>query len=87
MDTAELRVDGNAIAGLLQEIFVAEVTAARSVCGGCGAIEPVGALVVYLAGPGVVVRCRHCDGIMIRIVRGRGRTWLDLSGTRSIELL
>ena len=86
MDVVELRVDGNAIAGLLQEIFVAEVTAARSACGGCGAIEPVGALVVYLAGPGVVVRCPHCDGIMIRIVRNGGRTWLDLSGTRSIEL-
>jgi hypothetical protein len=35
---------------------------------------------------GIVVRCRHCQAVMIRIVQGGGRTWLDLSGTASLEL-
>lgn len=86
METRELRVDGNAIAGLLQEIFVAEMTTARSTCGSCGAIEPIGALTVYLRCPGVVVRCLHCEAVQIRVVRANGRCWIDLSGVRSLEL-
>jgi Family of unknown function (DUF6510) len=86
METRDLRLDGNAIGGLLLELFGAELTAAESVCGGCGSHEPVARLDVYVNAPGVVVRCRHCDAVMIRIVRGRGRTWLDLSGTGSLEL-
>ena len=37
-------------------------------------------------GAGLVVRCCHCEAVMIRIVQGRGRTWIDLSGTSSLEL-
>lgn len=33
-----------------------------------------------------IVRCRHCEAVMIRIVEGSDRTWLDLSGTASLEL-
>ena len=36
--------------------------------------------------PGVVGRCRSCGAVMIRIVRSKTRTWLDLSGTRTIEI-
>ena len=86
MVAAELRVDGNAIGGLLQEIFVAAITTARSACGGCGVVEPIGALIVYTGGPGAVARCPHCDGVMIRIVQSGGHIWLDLSGVRSLEL-
>ena len=41
---------------------------------------------VYLDAPGIVVRCRHCQGVLLRIVRSGERTWLDLSGLSSIEL-
>jgi len=41
---------------------------------------------VYLDAPGIVVRCRHCEGVLLRIVRSGERTWLDLSGLSSIEL-
>jgi hypothetical protein len=40
----ERRLDGNAIGGLLREVFAAEVTSAGSCCAACGASEPVGAL-------------------------------------------
>ncbi|MGA8924092.1 MAG: DUF6510 family protein [Candidatus Dormiibacterota bacterium] len=36
--------------------------------------------------PGVVVRCPGCQQVLIRIVQGPGRTWIDLRGTRSLEL-
>jgi len=81
----DLRLDGNAIGGLLLELFGADLTAAGSVCGGCGANEEVARLDVY-HGAGIVVRCRHCEAVMIRIVQGPQRTWLDLSGTKSLVL-
>jgi hypothetical protein len=80
------RLDGNAIGGLLLELFGVELTVALSVCGSCGAQEQVARLQVYADAPGVVVRCCHCEDVMMRIVRGPGRAWIDLSGTGSLEL-
>ena len=81
------RLDGNAIAGELRELFGAELTTAEGVCGGCGAVEQLARLDVYLRAPGIVARCPHCDRALVRIVRDRrGRTWLDLSGLRTIQL-
>jgi hypothetical protein len=80
-----LRLDGNAAAGILQEVFATEVTTAVGTCGGCGAVDAVGAVHVYMAA-GIVLRCPHCDGVLIRIVQSDTRVWLDLSGLRSLEL-
>ena len=46
VDDRELKLDGNAIGGLLSEIFTVEMTASTSTCGSCGAVAPVGALSV-----------------------------------------
>jgi hypothetical protein len=82
----ELVLDGNAVGGLLSEIFALDVTAAASRCDACGAAEPVAALVAYVHAPGTVVRCPHCDAVLLRIVRDGGRIWLDLRGVRYLEL-
>ncbi len=82
----ELKLDGNAAAGLLQEVFALEVTAAASTCDGCGAVEAVGALAVYAHAPGTVLRCPHCDSVLMRIVTDGVRYWIDLRGVRSLEL-
>jgi Family of unknown function (DUF6510) len=83
----ETRVlDGNAIGGLLLELFGAELTAAPCVCAGCGAREEMARLDVYVDCPGVVVRCKHCGDVMLTIVQGRASTWVDLAGTRGLEL-
>jgi hypothetical protein len=80
----ETRVlDGNAIGGLLLELFGTELTAAPCVCAGR---EELARLDVYVDCPGVVVRCRHCGDVMLTIVQGRARTWVDLGGTRGLEL-
>ena len=86
METRDLKLDGNAIGGLLLELFGVELTASACVCGACGMQEPMACLDVYVNAPGVVVRCCHCDAVMLRIVRAGERTWLDLSGTRTLEL-
>ena len=80
-----MKLDGNVIGGVMLELFGADLTAANSVCGGCGAQEEMARLDVYLAA-GIVVRCHSCEAVMIRIVQGGGRTWIDLSGTSSLQL-
>jgi hypothetical protein len=85
MDAAEAKVDGNAIGGLLREIFTMEMTTAETTCASCGAVNAVGRVDVYLRAPGVVVRCPGCEQVLMRIVRGPGRYWIDLRGTRCLE--
>ena len=87
MTTAEMKLDGNAIGGLLREIFVMEMTAAQGTCASCGAVNEMGRLHVYVHAPGTVVRCPACEAVLMRIVRGRGRYWIDLSGIRTLELI
>jgi hypothetical protein len=86
METKDMRLDGNAIGGLLLELFGVEMTTATEVCGSCGTADLVARLEVYLQAPGTVVRCSHCHAVLMRVVRGPGRVWLDLSGFQSIEL-
>ena len=81
----DLGLDGNAVAGLLSEIFVLEVTAAAGRCDGCGAVEPLGAVRAYVDAPGTVLRCLHCDGVLLRVVRDGNRCWLDLRGLRWLQ--
>jgi uncharacterized protein DUF6510 len=80
------RLDGNAIGGVLLEVFGAELTVATGVCGSCGAHELLASLRVYMDAPGIVGRCCNCDAVLLRIVRAPGRTWVDLSGMGSLEL-
>ena len=43
----ELMLDGNAIAGMLGEVFAAEMTTATMTCGNCGIAGAVGAAHVF----------------------------------------
>jgi ferredoxin-NADP reductase len=80
-----LMLDGNAIAGLLREVFAVEMTTALGTCAGCGATDAVGAMHVY-RGAGIVMRCPHCDTALVSIVENEGRIWIGLEGVRSLRL-
>lgn len=86
MRTDEMKLDGNALGGMMLELFGREMTAAASTCGSCGAVEQMACVDVYVQAPGIVVRCRHCESVLMKVVRSPERTWLDLSGVRLIEL-
>ena len=77
-------VDGNAIGGLLHEVFGTEMTAAASTCGNCGAARQVAGLAVYVQAPGTVVRCPSCDSVLMVLVRIRDRTCVDLLGLAAL---
>jgi hypothetical protein len=79
-------LDGNAIAGLLHDVFGVEMTIAAGVCAHCGTRGLVAETVVYLGGPGAVVRCRTCSGLLMVFVEVREVRCVDLSGMTSLEL-
>jgi len=78
-------VDGNAIGGLLIDVFGAEMTAAGSTCATCGATRPVAELVVYRRAPGTVVRCRTCGSVLMVFVTRHAVTGVDLAGLASLS--
>ena len=80
-----LRLDGNAIAGLLQEVFALEMTTAIATCDGCGAAEAVGADHVY-RGAGIVLRCPHCGNTLAKIVKSQDRLWVDFPGLQALQI-
>ena len=82
----DARYDGNTLAGPLAEVFTAEVTTGVARCGSCGRSTVVAELAVYGPDPGLVARCPGCTGVMLRISRTPGYTWLDLSGTSVLQL-
>jgi hypothetical protein len=85
METDAKRVDGNAMAGMLGEVFGREMTAALIACGGCGKVEPFGAEHVYMRAPGIVMRCCHCDSVLL-VVAHTGETYrLGLGKSKWLE--
>ena len=78
-------LDGNAIGGTLIDVFGAEMTAASTTCGTCGASRPVAELPVYLTEIGTVVRCRSCYSVLMVFVSVRGITCVDLMGLASLS--
>jgi hypothetical protein len=61
----DTHLDGNAMGGLLIEVFGQEMTDALGCCAHCGDKNQVGALIVYRGGPGDVVRCPSCATVLI----------------------
>jgi ribosomal protein S27E len=82
----ENTLDGNAAAGVLQEIFPFEMTLAEVTCMGCSTTNAIGATAAYMHGMGTIVRCPTCDNVLIRIVHARGRYLLDMRGVRVLQM-
>ncbi len=86
MQDSDLRLDGNAAGGLLNEIFPFEMTSAEATCMGCGIMKPIGELMFYQHGMGAILRCAGCDTAMIQITHIRGYYRLDLSGLSYLRI-
>jgi ribosomal protein S27AE len=84
-NSSDLVLDGNAAAGLLQEIFVAEITNAQIQCGSCGFTGAVGSFHLYAAQMGAVLRCTHCNNMVMRAAHTPHGRWLDMTGARYLR--
>jgi Zn finger protein HypA/HybF involved in hydrogenase expression len=79
-------LDGNVLGGELGELFTVDITAATGRCASCGTVSAIAQTHVFTDAPGVVARCPSCSGVMLRLVRGTGRAWLDLRGITCLQL-
>lgn len=78
-------LDGNAVAGMLRELFAFDVTVASLDCAGCGSTAELGGVRVFGGAMGAIFRCIHCDTAMLRVVRQPDGFTLDLRGARSFH--
>lgn len=67
--TDDTHLDGNAIGGLLHDLFGREMTGELGCCVNCGAVNALGAVHVYVRAPGEVMRCPRCESVLLVIVQ------------------
>jgi hypothetical protein len=79
-------VDGNALGGLLWEVFGSEMTHQVGCCKGCGGVNALGALMVYRNAPGEVARCPSCGIVSMVLVRTPAGLRVTLEGVRWLEI-
>lgn len=85
MDELSHWLDGNALGGLLLELFGSDGTAMPHRCQSCGEMWPVGAHRLY-RGAGLVLRCPSCDAIALCVAPLPARHILHLDGRWRIEI-
>ena len=83
---SETYLDGNAIGGLLWEVFGVEMTSRRASAPAAGASRAVAELRVYVRAAGTVVRCPSCDTVLLTVVEAPDRRWVGLSGLARLEV-
>jgi uncharacterized protein DUF6510 len=91
----ELMLDGNALAGMLFDVFGADVTASSCECAGCGNHAELGSLLAFTQAPGAVLRCSACRAVALRVVErsdayyveARGLAWLRIERSGEATVL
>lgn len=79
------RVDGNAAAGPLGELFRVDVTVATAECAHCGSRGVLAETVAEIDDDGVIVLCRACGHTLLTLVESRGETVLEIAGLRALR--
>ncbi|MBQ0902360.1 DUF6510 family protein [Micromonospora sp. U21] len=79
-------LDGNMLDGPLRELFAVDLSTAIGRCENCGMTGSIASLHVFSHAPGLVARCPSCESVMLRLVRGPDRAWLDLRGTTFLQV-
>ncbi len=82
----DLMLDGNAVGGILAEVFGTEMTAASGTCGTCGNEGAVATLLAFTHAPGIVLRCPVCDAVQLRIVETPNGIRLDARGLAQLRI-
>jgi hypothetical protein len=83
-EATDWALDGNAIGGLLYDVFGAEMTTALATCATCGAAALMAEAAVYLRAPGVVVRCRTCAAVLMVVVQRGEQNCVSVAGLAAL---
>jgi len=84
--TDDRTLDANAVAGMLEALFGADMTAADSRCAACGREGQVGTLLAYTTAPGIVLRCPACSAVMLRMVETPRGTLVEAKGLAYLRI-
>ncbi len=80
-------LDGNALAGRLDDLLGWDATASEVRCTHCGIRGLLATAAVYASAMGAVARCRSCDAVLITLVDAPdGRSWLGMPSLSAVEL-
>jgi hypothetical protein len=82
-DTARW-LDGNALGGLLQQLFGLDLTDTARTCQSCGATRAAAAHRLY-HGSSMVLRCPACSDVALVVATLPNRRIVHLAGTWRIE--
>ncbi len=86
LDQDRMMLDGNAAAGLFQDIFGREMTDSPTRCERCGREGALGTLHLFNRAPGAVLRCPKCEAVMLRVVETSEALYLDARGVTCLRL-
>jgi hypothetical protein len=81
-----MRLDGNAAAGALRDVFARDMTEAIAQCRGCGRRAPLAELLEYGHAMGIVLRCPACEAVIFRCVSTRRWMYVDGSGMAVLQI-
>ena len=84
-ENATSTVDGNALAGMMDDLLAGEITVMTAVCGGCGTAGPLAETVVELDDTAAIVRCRSCTHTLFTVLRADGRTRVVIGMLRELS--
>jgi hypothetical protein len=85
-ETQSLILDGNALAGLLHELFDVEMTIAPVECASCGRKGELGSLWAFAESPGYVLSCPACQNIIMRMTVIPDQIYLDARGAAYLRI-
>jgi hypothetical protein len=85
-ETVSLMLDGNALAGLLHELFDVEMTIAPVECTVCGRRGELGSLWAFAESPGYVMRCPGCQNVVLRMSITPTEVFLDARGAAYLRI-
>jgi Family of unknown function (DUF6510) len=85
-EAADRRLDVNAAADPLAELFTVDLTLAVATCARCGNSEPLAAHPLYADAPALVVRCPNCADVVLRYASSGIRLRLDLTGAKLLTV-
>jgi hypothetical protein len=79
-------LDGNALGGMLEEVFGREMTAAAGTCSACGSVNALGAAIAYTQAPGEVLRCPGCGIVLMVFVHRPDGYRITIGSIRCIQV-
>jgi hypothetical protein len=86
MTEFDRHLDGNALGGMLADVFGREMTDAVGTCSACGAVNAFAAAIAYTQAPGEVLRCPGCGIVLMVFVKRPDGYRISIGSIRCIEV-